>query len=157
MKKIFNPITYGILRFRQLWGGLFGPDPENKVKVNWWIWNLVPVMIWIKLVNRQNFKLLAVLPLEIWCHKISSPEGNESLRFDIYPLDSSKIWKITFYVSNHLFWPKIIPLHFPGFQEKHKISYVQFFKMSRFKNYCSNPLVNRLCWNSAKMFLTGEN
>ena len=30
----FNPITYGILRFRQLQGGLFGPDPENKVNVN---------------------------------------------------------------------------------------------------------------------------
>ena len=38
-KLIFNPITYGILRFRQLLGegegegeeGLFGPDPENKV------------------------------------------------------------------------------------------------------------------------------
>ena len=34
----FNPITYGILPFRQLrgggGGGLFGPDPENKVTVN---------------------------------------------------------------------------------------------------------------------------
>ena len=32
---IVNPITYGILPFRQLrGGGLFGPDPENKVTVN---------------------------------------------------------------------------------------------------------------------------
>ena len=36
----FNPITYGIFRFRQLQrgggggGGLSGPDPENKVTVN---------------------------------------------------------------------------------------------------------------------------
>ena len=35
----FNPITYGILTFRQLrggegGGGLFGSDPEIKVKVN---------------------------------------------------------------------------------------------------------------------------
>ena len=32
----FNPITYSILRFRQLWGRgrLFAPDPENKVTVN---------------------------------------------------------------------------------------------------------------------------
>ena len=31
-----NVITYGILRFGQLagGGGLFGPDPENKVIVN---------------------------------------------------------------------------------------------------------------------------
>ena len=34
-EKTFYPIiTYGILRFRQLRGGLFGPDPENKVNVN---------------------------------------------------------------------------------------------------------------------------
>ena len=33
-KLYFNPITYGILTFRQLRGGLFGPDPENKVTVN---------------------------------------------------------------------------------------------------------------------------
>ena len=33
--KAVNPITYGILPFRQLrGGGLFGPDPENKVTVN---------------------------------------------------------------------------------------------------------------------------
>ena len=30
----FNPITYGILTFRQLSFLLFGPDPENKVTVN---------------------------------------------------------------------------------------------------------------------------
>ena len=29
-------VTYGILRFCQVWGGggLFGPDPENKVMLN---------------------------------------------------------------------------------------------------------------------------
>ena len=45
-------------------GGLFGPDPENKVKINWLIWNLVLVMVYIELVNIQNFKLLAFLLLE---------------------------------------------------------------------------------------------
>ena len=34
LKESVNPITYGILPFRQLRGGLFGPDPENKVTVN---------------------------------------------------------------------------------------------------------------------------
>ena len=34
--KAINPVTYSILWFRQLQGGvwLFGPDPENKVTVN---------------------------------------------------------------------------------------------------------------------------
>ena len=31
---MLNSVTYGILRFRQLRGGLFDPDPENKVTVN---------------------------------------------------------------------------------------------------------------------------
>ena len=36
IRSAVNPITYGILTFRQLRGegGLFGPDPENKVTVN---------------------------------------------------------------------------------------------------------------------------
>ena len=37
LTRFINPITYGILTFRQLRGGegrLFGPDPENKVTVD---------------------------------------------------------------------------------------------------------------------------
>ena len=37
IRSAVNPITYGILTFRQLrgeGGGLFGPDLENKVTVN---------------------------------------------------------------------------------------------------------------------------
>ena len=42
-----NPITYGIVTFRQLLGegGLFGPDPENKVTVNGLNLNLVLIMV----------------------------------------------------------------------------------------------------------------
>ena len=48
--------------------------------------------------NMQNFKLMALLLLEIDSTKISFPKWNESLRFDIYPLESTKAWeKITFY------------------------------------------------------------
>ena len=65
-------------------------DPENKVDINWLTWNMI--LVCTKLVKMQNFKLLAFLLLEIWCHKNSGfPEGNESLQYDIYPLESSKI------------------------------------------------------------------
>ena len=64
-----NPITYGILTFRQLWGGggggVGGLDPENKVTVNRLNLNLVLIIVWMILVNMQNFKLMAFLLLEI--------------------------------------------------------------------------------------------
>ena len=58
-------MTYGILTFCQVWGGLFGPDPENKVTVNKLILYLVKIMVWMMLVNMQNFKVMAFLLLEI--------------------------------------------------------------------------------------------
>ena len=51
--------------FRQLRGGLFGQDPENKVTVNGLIRNLAQIMVRMILVNMQNFKLMAFLLLEI--------------------------------------------------------------------------------------------
>ena len=80
-KTPLDPITYGILRFHQLrgeGGGLFGLDPENKVMVNGLIWNLVPIMLPMILVNMQNFKLLAFLLLEILYQK-NSPSRMEHL------------------------------------------------------------------------------
>ena len=71
--KGINPITYGILRFHQLrgggGGGLFDPNPENKVTFIGSIWNLLPIMVRMILVNMQNLKLLTVILLEIWRHK----------------------------------------------------------------------------------------
>ena len=121
-----NPITYGILTFRQLqgWGGLFGPDPENKVIVNRLIWNLVLIMVWMILVNMQNFKLMTFLLLEIWRHKnfLSIIERVIAIRYlpSGFMQNSTKI---TFYAWKHFFWLKVIPpLHFHCFQAKTKIS-----------------------------------
>ena len=58
--------------------------------------------------------------------------------------------------STNLYTPPH-PLHFHGFEGKQKNSYGQFFKMSHFKNNCSNPLVNRFFYNSAKMCLIDKN
>ena len=46
-------------------GGLFGPDPENKVTINSLILNLVLTMVRMIQVNMHNFKLVAFLLLEI--------------------------------------------------------------------------------------------
>ena len=69
--------------------------------------------------------------------KISPKEGN----------DSSKIKKKHLFMLENIFsGPKLYPpLYFPGFQEKQKNSYVQFFETSHLENNCSNPLVNWFC------------
>ena len=130
LKYYFNPITYSILTFRHFvsygggGGGLFGPDPENKVTVNGLSWNLVLIMVWMILVNMHNFKLMAFPLLEIWCHKnfLSKMEQVIVIRY-LPPGFKQNSTKITFYAWKHLFWHKVIPpLHFHCFQAKTKIS-----------------------------------
>ena len=116
--------------------GLFGPDPENKVMVNELIWNLVPIMVPMILVNMQNFKLLGFLLLEILHHK-NSPSRMEQVIAIRYL--SSKT------PEKSLFMPENI---FPGtlfcismVLKRNKINlYPQFFQMSDFNNNWSNSL-----------------
>ena len=136
-----NPIT-NVRHFeiRQLRGGLFGPDPENKVNVNWLIWTLVIVVVCRKLVNVQNFKLFAFLLLEIWRHKkiLSRRELVIAIRF--CPPNQAKFEK------NHCLCLKTSfstqhydPLHFPGFQVKQKIHMFNFRNRS-FHKQLQQPL-----------------
>ena len=116
-------------------------------------------MVWIILLSMQNFKLLVFLLLEISHHKVTlSPEGNESLSFDIYSLESTKIRKKSLLIPRNIFsGPRLFsPMHFPSFQAKQKNSYIQFFETCHLKNNCNNPLVNRFPLNSAKACLTGK-
>ena len=126
-------------------GGLFGPDPENKVMVNGLIWNLVPIMVPMILVNRQHFKHFYFQRYDVT--KIPLPEWNESSLFDIYPLKSSKTREKWLFMPENIFpgTNLCLPLHFYGSEAKQRNSYVQFFETSHFKNNCSNPLVNRFC------------
>ena len=54
-------------------------------------------------VNMQIFKLLAFLLLEIWRHKISFPEWNESSGFDNYPLESNKTREKSIFMPENIF------------------------------------------------------
>ena len=86
---VFKPITYGILRFRQLrGGGLFGTNNSTDDTGKH---------------AKFYIKLLAFLLLEIWRHKISFPEGNKSLRFDIYPLESWKTKQKSLFMPENIF------------------------------------------------------
>ena len=150
----FNPITYGILTFHQLpggggGGGLLGPDPENKVTVNRLIWNFVLIMVWMILVNMQNFKLMAFLLLEIWRHKnfLSIMERVIVIRYLLPGLKQNST-KITFYAWKHLFWHKVIP---PPlcisivFKQKQKFHRFNFSRRLISKTTAATPLVNRFC------------
>ena len=143
--KRVNPKTYGILRFCQLWGGGgVGPDQENKVMVNGLIWNLVPIMVRMILVNLQNFRVLAILRLEIWRHKNFLSRRKWVIVIRYLPPGISK--KITFYAWKQLFWHKIIPpLHFHCFQAKQKFHRFNFSRRLITKTTAATPLVNRFC------------
>ena len=138
---VINPITYGILPFRQLRGGLFGPDPENKVTVNGLIWNLAQIMVWMILVNMQNFKLMAFLLLEIWRHKnfLSKMERVIVIRY-LPPGFKQNSTKITFYAWKHLFWHKVIPPSvFPLFSSKNKNFIGSIFRDVSFQKQLQQP------------------
>ena len=145
---MFNPITYGILTFRQLRGrGLFGPNPENKVTVNGLIWNFVLIMVWMKLVNMQNFKLMASLLWRYDVTKISLPKWNKSSLFDIYLLDSSKTrQKSLFMPENTFFGTKLYPLRISiVFKQKQKFHSFNFSRRLISKTIAAIPLMNRFC------------
>ena len=58
-RNIFNLyITYGILRFRRLRGWGVWPRHTKQVMVNGLIWNLVPIMVQMILVNTQKFSVI---------------------------------------------------------------------------------------------------
>ena len=64
-----------------------------------------------------------------------SPEGDKSLRFDIYPPGIDQNSKNSPFIPENIFsGPKLHSLmYFPGFQAKQKNSYVKFFETSHFK------------------------
>ena len=124
-------LTYCILIFRQLWGGLFGPDPENKTDVNWLIWNLVLVMVFIKLVTMQNLKSIAFRLLKICRHK-NYPQ-NRIIHRDIYPLESSKIREKSLSMLENIFFSLCISLFF-NWNKKYIFSVVQNVS---FQNSCN--------------------
>ena len=123
LKSNFNPITYGILRFPQLWGwGLFGPDPENKVMVNRLTRDFVPIMVRMTIVNIQNFQLLAFLLLEILRHKVTALRKGTNHRDSLI-----NPWNRPNFVKNHFlslktsFLPlNYTPLAFSSFSSKTK-------------------------------------
>ena len=53
---------------------------------------------------------------------LSFPEEKESLQFDIYPLESSKTRRRSFFMPENIFSSAKLysPLHFHGFQAKQK-------------------------------------
>ena len=91
-------------------GGLEARWPKIKVKINRLKWNFAWVIIFIKAFLMQNLKLIALLVLEIWRHKIPSKEGNDSSISAIYPWKTSwTLKKKRFYAQNRSSLPTNSP------------------------------------------------
>ena len=113
-------------------GELVGPGPENKVIVD----QVIDLKFGTKdgIDNTSKYAKFKVIGFSTLRDMVSqnypSPEGNKSLRLDIYPLETTKIrGKALFTLENFFSGPKLclIPNHFSGFRAKQKNDYVRFF------------------------------
>ena len=104
--------------------------PKIKVNINRLKWNFVWVIITIKAFLIQNLRLLALLVLEIWRHKISLRSRNNSSDLAIYPRKTGLTFKNEFYVQNRSSRPKIDPpphINFSNFQAEEHFFHFQNF------------------------------
>ena len=114
---------------RQARGGSEAWMPKLKVNINWLKLNFAWVIISIKAFLMQNVRLIALLVLEIWRHKFSLKEGNESSDSTIYPRKTGlTLKKTSFYVQNRSSRPKIDPpCQFQQFLSRGKFFHFQNF------------------------------
>ena len=81
----------------------------------------------------QNLRLIALLVLEIWRHKIFLKRKERVIRFDYFPPENGFNFKKTsFYVQNRSSRPKIDPhVNFNNFQAEENFFIFKIFGTSR--------------------------
>ena len=105
--------------------GLRGPDAKNKVNINRLKQNFAYVIIGIKSLLMQNFRLAALLVLEIRRHKISLEIREQVIKFGCLPPENGfNLKEKSFYVQNRSSRPKIDPhVNFSNFQKEEIFSF----------------------------------
>ena len=91
-----NPIRPDLFSVLQARGGGAGSEaqvPKIKVNINRLKWNFVWVIIAIKAFLMQNLRLMALLVLEIWCHKISLKRKEQVIKFGYLPPENGLNFK----------------------------------------------------------------
>ena len=130
-------------------GGSEARMPKIKVNINWLKLNFASVIISIKAFLMQNLRLIALLVLEIWRHKIFLKRREQVIRFDYLPPENGFNFKkkTSFYVQNRSSRPKIDPpCQFQQFSSREK-----FFSFSKFlgrlddERAAATSLINQFC------------
>ena len=122
-------------------GGSEAQMPKIKVNINWLKLNFAWVIISIKAFLMQNLRLIALLVLEIWCHKIFLKRRERVIRFDYLPPENGFNFKKNEFLCPESFfstqnWP---PCQFQQFSSRGKFFIFKIFGMSRWKKSSSNP------------------
>ena len=114
---------------RQARGGSEAQMPKIIVNINWLKLNFAWIIISIKAFLMQNLRLIALLVLEIWRHKIFLKWRERVIRFDyLSPENGFNFKKTSFYVQNRSSRPKIDPpCQFQQFSSRGKFFHFQNF------------------------------
>ena len=125
MENVFNHMSYGNLRFRQVGGGGggAGPDPANKVTVNGLIWNLVPIIAFSTFTNMTSQRLPFHKGEQVIAIRYLTPGIKQNSK------------KILFMANKYLLYHKISMF----FKRNNKIYMLTFSRTFRSKNNCSSP------------------
>ena len=126
-------------------GGSEARMPKIKVNMNWLKLNFTWVITSIKAFLMQNLRLIALLVLEIWRHKIFLKRRERVIRFNYLPPENGFNFKKTsFYVQNRSSRPKIDPpCQFQQFSSRGQFFIFKIFGTSRWQKSSSNPwLIN---------------
>ena len=137
-----NPIRPGLFsRSPGPRGGSEARMPKIKVNINWLKLNFAWVIISIKAFLMQNLRLIALLGLEIWRHKIFLKRREPVIRFDYLPRKTGLTLKKRVFMSRIvLLDPKLTPhVNFNNFQAEENFFIFKIFGTSRWRKSSSNP------------------
>ena len=135
-------------------GGMGGSEarmPKIKLNINWLKWNSAWVIMSIRVFLMQNLRLITLLVLEIWRHKISlwRRERERVIKFgNLPPENGFNLNKKSFYVQNCSSRPKIDPsCQFQQFSSTGKFFHFQnFWDVSMRKEWQHPPLpIGQFC------------
>ena len=128
-------------------GGSEARMPKIKVNINRLKWNFAWVIMAMKAFLMQHLRLIALLVLEIWRHKIFLWRRERVIQFGyLLPENGFNFKKVTFYVQIRSFRPKIDPqVNFSNFQAEENFFIFKIFGTSRWQKSSSNPLTDQFC------------
>ena len=143
-----NPIRPGLFsRSPGPRGGSEARMPKIKVNINWLNLNFAWVIISIKAFLMQNLRLIALLVLEIWRHKIFLKRRERVIRFDYLPRKTGLTLKKRVFMSRIvLLYPKLtLHVNFNNFQAEEIFSFSKFLGRLDDERAAATPLIDQFC------------